>query len=185
MNEKTAKYTDRELFQQVSKGDETSLTILYTKYRNRLLRESYFILGDTADAEDTVQEVFVAVWNKRKSIKVEDSFLPYLLQSTWNKSLTKIRDRTKKGELEEIYQYVAQKSVEDHPFEREELAQLLDKALQLVPPAARRSFMLQYMEGFNQQSVALQQNISLQVVKNNVSLALRILRQALGTKRNF
>lgn len=185
MNEKTAKYTDRELFQRVSKGDQASLTILYTNYRDRLLRESYFILGDMADAEDTVQEVFVAVWNLRQSIKVENSFLPYLLQATWNKSLTKIRNRMKKEELEEMYHYVAEKTIEDQPFEREELAQLLDKALQLVPPAARRSFMLQYMEGFNQQSVALQQNISLQVVKNNVSLALRILRQALGTKKNF
>jgi RNA polymerase sigma-70 factor (ECF subfamily) len=84
-----------------------------------------------------------------------------------------------------MYEYISEKVTATEPFEQEELARLLDKALQLVPPAARTSFVLQYMEGFDQKYVASQQNISLQVVKNNVSKALKILRDVLGTKKSL
>lgn len=182
-------YTDHELVDLIKKGDQqgqNALADLYVRYRDRMIREAYYILKDLNESEDIVQEIFILIWNsKAQNISVEKSFLPYLLKSTWNKSISALRVKNKMDEHEQMYSYISEKIATNQPFEREELAKLLDKALELVPPAARRSFMLQYMEGQNQKSVAVQQNVSLQVVKNNVSLALRILRKALGQKKSL
>lgn len=185
MHEKTYNHSDQELIQGIKNGDETALTLLHEKYRSRLIREAVFLVKDLDDAEDIVQEIFIAVWNRRKEIAVGPTLLPYLLKATWNVSIKRLHKQVKQEERDRMYYYLSEKITNDEPFDQEELARLLDKALQLVPPAARRSFMLQYMEGHNQQSVALQQNISLQVVKNNVSQALKILRRALGSKKSL
>lgn len=185
MYEKINKHSDRELIEGIKNGDEAALATLHEKYRSRLLREAYFLVKDLDDAEDVVQEIFIAVWKRRKEIAVGPTLLPYLLKATWNESIKRLQKQVKQEERDRMYYYLSEKITNNEPFDQEELAKLLDKALQLVPPAARQSFMLQYMEGHNQQSVAHQQNISLQVVKNNVSQALKILRRALGAKKSL
>lgn len=175
------KHTDQELLEQIKADNPSALAELHVRYRKRMLREAFYIVNDLDDAEDIVQEIFIDVWNRRDKISV-GPFLPYLLRATWNASISLVRGRLDKEEKKKMYDYVTEKITTEQPFEQEELARLLDKALQLVPPAARKSFMLQYMEGHNQKGVAAQQNISLQVVKNNVSQALRILRSVLGKK---
>ncbi|PSL30701.1 RNA polymerase sigma factor [Chitinophaga ginsengisoli] len=184
MKGEETKHSDFELLEQIKADSASALAELHAKYRTRMLREAFYIVNDLNDAEDIVQEIFIDVWNRRNKIGT-GPFLPYLLRATWNASVLHMKNKLDKEEKQKMYDYVSEKITTEQPFEQEELARLLDKALQLVPPAARRSFMLQYMEGHNQKGIAAQQNISLQVVKNNVSLALKILRSVLGSKKSL
>lgn len=172
-------YNDHELIQQIKNGEEAALRVLFTRYRRRMIRESYYILHDLAEAEDIVQEIFISLWSKREEINIHTAFQPYLLRAAWNESIKRLKTIKTRETRQHKYNYFSETIVNIQPFEREELAQLLEQALKDVPPAARRSFLLQYMGDLSQKTIASEQNISLQVVKNNVSLALKILRKLL------
>ena len=176
-------HNEAELIQQLKGGSEAALRALFLKHRRILVRETYYILKDPDDAEDIVQETFIALWNNRTELNIQFGLLPYLKRAVWNRSMHKLEaDKTRTKRMQNYY-YHSDKTVHTEPFEREELAELLESALRHVPAAARKSFMLQYMEGLNQKNIAAEQNIRVQVVSNNVSLALRILRKFLKTAK--
>jgi RNA polymerase sigma-70 factor (ECF subfamily) len=55
--------------------------------RGRCLREAVRILGDVAEAEDTVQEAMVRAWRKRAACRSQVDPLPWFLQITRNEAL--------------------------------------------------------------------------------------------------
>ncbi|SFO29688.1 RNA polymerase sigma-70 factor, ECF subfamily [Chitinophaga sp. YR627] len=183
MSDTKKTYTDIELLRQMREGNQAALAILYERYRSWLIREAYCLIKDAPAAEDLIQDVFTSVWNLRAKLEIKNSFQPYLLTAVTNRCLNFLRSKQQQQNHDAEYQYIKDWSTSPEPFEREELGRLLEQALQRVPPAARKTFILQYQEGYSQKDIAEEQNISKQVVRNNTSLALKILREILGFKK--
>jgi RNA polymerase sigma-70 factor, ECF subfamily len=59
-------------------GDPQAFAALYDRYGERLYRAAMGMLGSGQDAEDTVQEVFVAVFQSRRSLTYVQDFAAYL-----------------------------------------------------------------------------------------------------------
>ncbi len=55
---------DVRLVRRVMAGDETALTRIYDQFAPTVFGVARRILGDTAAAEDVVQEVFVSLWER-------------------------------------------------------------------------------------------------------------------------
>jgi RNA polymerase sigma-70 factor, ECF subfamily len=176
---------DSYLIERFKAGDMDALASIVTHYRQRLVREAVFLLKVLEDAEEVVQDVFIATWNNRASIHSGSSLEPYLVSAVRNRSINKIKSNKKDAIKRQELGYINESHEFIHPFEAEELANQIEIALSHVPPAPRRAFIMQYMEGLSQNSIAEKQNISLQVVKNNTSQALKILRRFLQTVKIF
>jgi RNA polymerase sigma-70 factor (ECF subfamily) len=171
---------NEELMQlRLRKGDEIALRELVDLYRPQMLMEAYYILRDMHEAEDLVQEVFIRFWSLRHKVELKPSFSAYLSRAVRYECIIKIKKERVREKRQQQYGYFMESSVNMQPFENAELASKLNDAMQEIPPAARKSFMMSYMEDKSQKAIAEEQNISLQVVKNNISKALKILRQKL------
>lgn len=69
---------ESNLCQRLAKGDEPAFTELYDMYAGILYRTAYGILGCTAEAQDAVQETFVALARYRSRLTGVDSLKAYL-----------------------------------------------------------------------------------------------------------
>ena len=170
---------EEAILESLKQGDEIALRRLVDQYRPQMLLEAYYIVRDMQEAEDIVQEVFIRFWNVKQRIELKPSLAAYLLRATRYESIIKIKKDKTRNNRQDQYNYFLESSFQMKPFENTELGALLNSAIAQIPPAARKSFIKLYIEDKNQKTIAQEQNISLQVVKNNISKALKILRHIL------
>jgi RNA polymerase sigma-70 factor (ECF subfamily) len=174
---------EADILQRLKQGDESALRELVDLYRPQMLMEAYYLVRDMDEAEDIVQEVFIRFWNVKQKVELKPSLIAYLIRATRNESIIKIRKDKTRDKRQDLYNYFAESSTQMKPFESAELAKKLQSAIEHIPPAARKSFIKLYLEDKSQKTIAAEQNISLQVVKNNISKALKILREKLHTAK--
>ncbi|QHS61140.1 RNA polymerase sigma factor [Chitinophaga agri] len=172
-------HNEAEILQRLRKGEESALRELVDMYRPQMLMEAYYLLRDMAEAEDIVQEIFIRFWNLKEKVELKPSLQAYLIRATRNESIIKIKKDKTRDKKQHGYSYFVESSTHMKPFESAELAKELQNAIDHIPPAARKSFIKLYLEDKSQKTIAAEQNISLQVVKNNISKALKILREKL------
>jgi len=60
---------ERKLIQQVKVGDHEAFEGIFRRYVSRVYRQALRIMGNEADAEEVVQEVFLAVYKKAKTFR--------------------------------------------------------------------------------------------------------------------
>ncbi|MBS2025156.1 MAG: hypothetical protein JST92_22375, partial [Deltaproteobacteria bacterium] len=73
---------------------------LYRRYGPAMLRKAERLLGNTLDAEDVVQAVFVEVLTRGS----EGVDLPYLFRAVTNRGLNLVRDRKTRARLVERHE---------------------------------------------------------------------------------
>jgi RNA polymerase sigma-70 factor (ECF subfamily) len=81
-------YRDQELiYDYLKKGDEKSLEILIQRYLKSVFGFAYRYVGNSQEAEDITQEVFVKMWKNLKKFDKEKSFKAWIFTITKNTAL--------------------------------------------------------------------------------------------------
>ena len=62
---------DEDILNQLEKGDEKAISLIYEKYAERLFISAFNMIKDKETCEDIIQEVFLNIWRKRKNSNVE------------------------------------------------------------------------------------------------------------------
>lgn len=170
---------DTELLEMAQKGQENAFAVLYHRYKPVMLsvaRKKFFC---QQEAEDIIQEIFSSFWQRRDQISVNISIKQYLLKAVHFQYAYKCRNKV-----------VAQKYI-DHllnsrqeeelkSLENKEIGQQIRKAMQkITAPACRKIFELAYFEDKSCSEIAASLNIQTQVVRNQTSRALKLLRRQL------
>ena len=136
------------------------------------------ILVDEDDAREVVHKVFIALWEKREEIDLAKSLKSYLFTSVHNRSLNVLRDR-KKFSGEELPEVAGDWDVSTQ-IESMELEEKIREAIQSLPEKCRQVFELNRFEGLKYSEIAEKLNISIKTVENQMSKALKILREKLA-----
>lgn len=136
------------------------------------------ILGDEDDARDVVHQVFINLWEKRKELDLSTSLKSYLFTAVHNRSLNVIRDR-KKFSSAEVPEVAGEWDVSAQ-IESMELEGKIREAIDSLPEKCREIFELSRFEGLKYGEIARQLDISIKTVENQMSKALKILREQLG-----
>ncbi len=72
------KPSDRQLANQIKKGQTHAFDQLFDRYSQRLYRFSKSLLKNHEDAEGVVQEVFFRIWKKRDELNERRYFQSFL-----------------------------------------------------------------------------------------------------------
>lgn len=125
------------LLNRLSKGDEGAFAAVYQEYGARLLRTATAILGRREDAEDTVQEVFMALVRSRRRLSEIDDLTAYLftaLRHAAGRYAGRRQEDAKRVDRLEV----ASKS-ENHveAIARDEFHENLQQTLRQLPPEQR------------------------------------------------
>lgn len=139
------------------------------------------IIPDPGIAEDIAQDVFYELWRKRDVLNVNSSFGAYLRRAARNKSLNYIRDRKIKPESEDKIPHRSEGQTDaNRKLEVQDLQNSIDRAVGDLPDRCREVFSLSRFEDMSYQEIADKLGISIKTVENQISKALRLLREALG-----
>lgn len=173
--EPTHQHNDRELFQQIAAGDREAFATLFRAYSSPLYRNALRMLKSEFWAEDIIQVVFTQLWQNRAELTKVEMPSPYLYRMVTNKA----RDRMRSHEREARMQYWLASQAEaesDNKANKEELHQLLAKAVDTLPPQRKEVYQLKYQEKLSYEEIAAQLSISKNTVRNHMTKALEDIR---------
>ncbi len=177
----SSKITDEQILIWLKAGRESVIDYLFQQYYSMICIAVYRIFPDKNYAEDIAQEVFYEIWKRRSELQINSSLGAYMRKMAVNKTLNFIRD--KKLNFEADQEYIvehAQPQIVTHQLEAEELKLIIDKTIDKLPERCRIVFILNRYENMPYKEIAKHLNISVKTVENQISKALKILRQNLG-----
>lgn len=175
---------DDTLFRLVQQSDEQAFAVLFDRYKSQLFRHVYGRLGDACAAEDIIQEIFISLWRNRAGVAVEQSLAPYLFRAARNLVLQcYLRQKEKHNYLNTLMELgePVGYSVEDE-LTAKELKGVFDGEVEKLPRNMQQAFRLRKYQHKSTAEIADILGLSEQTVKNNLSIALKILRKRLLAK---
>jgi RNA polymerase sigma-70 factor, ECF subfamily len=173
---------DRALIARIERRDAAALGELFDLYGPRLNGVAARILGDTSEAEDVLQEVFVYVWRAAATFDGRrGSVLAWLLVATRSRAIDRLRasrsgTRGRLRPLDGAPEAASSEDIEGGVAGRE-WETLCRSALRELPEDQRRALELAYFEGLTQQEIAERTRTPLGTVKTRVRLGLMKLRE--------
>lgn len=184
MSKKTPIYSrneDHALFLLVKKRDKEAFHTLYYKYHAYLYAIALRYLKDEDMAADTVQHVFIKLWETTKALNIDINVKNYLYTMTKNHILNQIRDNKETVSLNYIN---AQQEIKDKSdivklVEDQQTIDVLHKGINSLPPQKRRVCQLKLEEGITNQKIADEMGISIHTVKTHYRESLKMLRDYL------
>ncbi|MDE3214356.1 MAG: RNA polymerase sigma-70 factor [Bacteroidota bacterium] len=171
-----------ELLEQLIKGDAESFRQIYEFYQGRVFLFAFRLTKSKSEAEEVVQEVFVKLWERREKIKIEKNFNAYLLTITKNLVIDNLKKASRDRNLQaKIYKNI--QSLQDHSVDeliKKELERLQRQAIAKLSPRMRQVFLLSREEELTYEEIANRLGVSRNTVRNQVSEALKTIREFLA-----
>src|SRR3972149_5855136 len=87
------------LVERVKAKDAQALEALSRRYCSRVYRQAIALVGNEAEAEEVVQEVFLTLYEKAKTFRGEAAFSTWLYPLATNAALTRLRRRKRTKEV--------------------------------------------------------------------------------------
>ena len=131
-------------------------------------------LKDIDASEDVVQEAFALLWEKLSAGEKVVNQKGYLYSIVKNRSLDILRKGGLTGEAISLDGSVD--DIEEPAVEDAEVEARLWTAIDTLPEKCREIFLMSKRDGLKQEEIAQELGVSLQTVKNQVSKALKILK---------
>ena len=170
---------DRQLL-LLTKGDRNAFSSLFDEYYPRLHSFCLKYLHDKTNAEEIVQETFVAIWETRERIDPHKNFEPYLVSIARNKIYNLVKQKfVAEKHRERISESMQEHFSEEEKLLRNDLLVLMFSSMEKLPERQREILMLR-SAGYTNPEIAERLNLSLRTVENHYSRALVTLRSIMG-----
>lgn len=95
-------FSDSELFAHIADGEQGALVELYNRYSGQVFRFLRHQLHDEQGAEEVLQDVFLAAWDRAKAFKGRSSVKTWLLRVAYYRSATWLSRRKQADSLDVI-----------------------------------------------------------------------------------
>jgi RNA polymerase sigma-70 factor (ECF subfamily) len=171
---------DAELLARVADGDEAALEAVYQRYGGACYRLARRIVGDAHLAEDVVQQVFLALWQRSSYDPARGAVSTWLLTVTHHKAVDLLRrDKGRRQRLageQELLELAATGPGPADAAWAQLRAERTRDALRDLPPEQREVLLLAYYGGYTQSEIADITGLALGTVKSRTFQAMRRLR---------
>ena len=188
--------SEAQLIQRLRARDASALEVLMERHAGRLYRVAYGITRNDADAEEVVQDAFLALFRKIDSFEGRAALGSWLYRVTANAALIKHRGKRAKLEVsleEQLPTYLADGHREgdrsflladwsetpEEPLLNGEARKTLERALDRLPDHYRAVVVLREVEGLDNEEIAKVLDESVPTVKSRLHRARMVLREEL------
>ena len=165
---------------------------IYLKYFPRLLRFAREYVVSNEDAENITQDAFLILWEQRNDPKIHINLINYLYTLIKNSCIDHLRRKANaekwKKRMQESYNLDIQMNLYslealDHAFIfHSDMEQIIARAIDSLPVKCREIFIRNKIDGKKYKEIAEEMQISVNTVENQISIALRKLREQLHDK---
>ncbi len=180
MSEPSAKHPN--LFasgaKDLSEMTRSDLARIYVVYAPRVRNLAIRLLGDSDEADDVVQDVFLSLWERRSGLGGVRAIDGYLLKMTRNTIFNVIRHRAIAEKYAKGVRGEETETAADDPTE--ELLKKINDAIAAMPEQRRRIFQLSRNANLSHLEISAMMNVSPATVHYHISRALAELRRLLS-----
>lgn len=181
MNKENEISAEKLLVIRLTKNDQVAFCELYTLYKQRVLHFSLKFLKCRELAEDTCQDVFSTIWEKRHTIDPQLSFSSFLFTITRNRALellrsTKIEERVLNQILSQAIDYSNNGL---RLVLANELRDILEESYTKLTNRQREIFKMSREDLMSHKEIALALNISQHTVNEHITLASKSIKEFL------
>lgn len=178
------------LVNQAREGDTQAFNELVRRYENKIFRLALHITQNREDAEDVLQETFLKAYEHLDQFQGNAKFYTWLVRIAVNQALMKLRRRKSDksvsldesidtGEDTVAREIAAWDENPEQRFSREELASILNSAVESLAPPYRTVFVLRDLDELSTEETAEALGLSVPAVKSRLLRARLQLRDKL------
>jgi RNA polymerase sigma factor (sigma-70 family) len=178
--------SDEQLMRRIADGDTQAIGLLYDRYSRLVYSQARRICAEDGLAEDTAQEVFLALWrNPGRFDPNRGRFSSWLLTVVHHKAVDAVRrENTARRRMISTTDEYVEKSLPAGPGADEAamssvMGSCVQDALNHLPAEQRRAIALAYYGGYTQREVAAITSVPLGTVKSRMYNATQQLRRLL------
>ena len=180
---------ESELIQGVKNGNAEAFEHLFSRYSPRIYRQAMHLLGNEAEAEEIMQEVFLTLYEKASTFRGDAAISTWLYRLTANAAISRLRRRTRRQEVL-VDDYLPQFQEDGHHAQsvvdwsmdleqslvRDEACQLLRQAIDELRPLDKAVVVLSDLEELPQRETSEILGLSVSAVKARLHRARLFLR---------
>ena len=140
---------DSEVFEQICRGDEKALEMLYTKYYKMMTKIVLSNSGTEDEAKDIYQEALIVFWQKATSGKLVltskmSTYIYSICLNLWRKELDRKSRLANEEKDTAVYS-------DDDKIER---AKIINECIQQLGDTCRKVLTYYYFDGLSMQDIA-------------------------------
>lgn len=174
---------EKELIIDIKNGSETAFNVLYSQWVSRLYRFVFQYLKSRSATDDVVQDTFLRIWVNRANLNPDESFKSYIFTIAYHFLLKKIKEQINNPSMEEYVEYQNKlfTSADEIPdgLDFDKFTKALEKAKLHLSPRQKEIFELNKEYGLSISEISSKLSVTEQVVRNQLSASLKILRSEL------
>jgi len=181
--------TDREMLAQIARGDQRAFGLLYDRLSSPLYSLAVRMLGDSSEAQDALQEVFLQIWRRAAAYDAEQSSVfSWAVLMTRSRVIDRLRARGRSlraivTSTDDVTAEVAPASASGaesaaDTVSRNEEAVRVRLSLTKLPAEQREAIELAFFNDLTHHEIAAQLGQPLGTIKARIRRGLLKLREA-------
>lgn len=174
---------ERSLVDRIRLGDSAAFDALFRSFYGEMCTFAFRYLRSREDAEDVVQDVFAAIWQRRSAWNVEGDVRAYLFGAVRNRALRRSEQLTRHEKRTNMLRFDAALERSGPPVDRhledEEVEANVRAAIAALPDRSREIVVLRWQHQMKYSEIAKTMGISVKGVENQLARATKKLRERL------
>ena len=171
----------KDVIKALQSGMDWAFKIVFEAYNARIFGLALKMGLTREDAEGVLQEVFIAIWDQRRSIKTDLSFNALVFTIARRKIIATIRKNIPRTGYEaDVRQMttVSSTETEDYVIFKEMISEARAQ-IEKLPKKQQQIFMLSKENGLSNDEIAARLGLSKRTVENQLFRATKELRESL------
>ncbi len=180
-----------ELIKRIKAGETAAFEYLFKITHLRLVSYARLFIPEQNEAEDIVQDCFLKLWEKRKTLQDKQAIESFLFVMLRHRCLNYLRDQKlsvsidtvsswSEVDLQHLFELdftgIENKSIE------EELIEAIKREIELLPEKRKQVFVYSKLEGLKNKEIAEKMGISIKAVEKHMHQAKLQLKSRVGTQ---
>ncbi len=183
--ERTFILVTEDLIVRIRQGDREAFRSVVEQYTGFALSLAFRLTSDRDEAADIVQESWIRIWEKRKTLRPVETLKPWITRIVVNRCYDHLRRiRRRGGKSERINETVMDKLISEYDSETDlnlkEAGHILEILTNDLSPKQKIVFTLIELQDLNHDEVAGITGLSKSSVKSNLSYAKRKLKEKMA-----
>ena len=169
--------SDAALVAGIRSGNENAMAQLYDRYSPIVYAVALRVLGDTAAAEDVLQDVFIQLWRNPGAFDASrGQMAAWLSVIARHRAIDVLRKRTPDSDISEVV--VSVNANLDAAADRNKALQKVREVLSGMPAQQRSAIEMAFFEGLTHTEIANRTGEPLGTIKTRIRAGLLSLRKA-------
>lgn len=167
---------DTFLLQRMQQGDKKAFDTLFRKYYPMLCAYAHRFV-DLEDAEETVQDTLLWLWENKKTLIIKTSLSAYFFKMIHHRALNRLAQQDAINRANTLFYEKMQEMLQDTDYYQiEELTRRIKDAVNLLPPSYREAFVMHRFHDMSYKEIAAILNVSTKTVDYRIQQALKQLK---------